>query len=113
MRQDGWLVHAGDGTVLASAEIACDRRERRRGLRGREAFDGALILAPCRQVHTFGVGFPIDVAFCGADGRVIRVTTLAPRRVSLPVPSAAFAVEAKAGSFARWGVAARAALEVR
>ena len=53
-----------DGTVLASAEVATTRRARRRGLLGRDGVDGAFVLRPCRQVHTFGMRFPIDVAWC-------------------------------------------------
>ncbi|HLG00490.1 MAG TPA: DUF192 domain-containing protein [Acidimicrobiia bacterium] len=112
MRDDGWLLSATTGTVLASLEVAATRAERRRGLRGREEFDGALLLRPCRQVHTFGVRFPIDVAFCNLDGEVVRITTLAPRRVSRPALGAAFAIEAKAGSFARWQVSLGDTLEI-
>lgn len=102
MAEAAWLVT--DGRVLAAAEVASGRRERRRGLRGRERFDGALVLRPCRQVHTFGVRFPLDVAFCDGDGLVVAMTTLAPRRLSRPALRAAFVVEAPAGAFERWGL---------
>lgn len=102
MRPDAWLVC--DGRVLAALELASDRRERRRGLRGRDEFEGALLLRPCRQVHTFGLRFAIDVAFCGADGNVLATTALRPRRISRPFPRAAFVVEARAGAFDRWGL---------
>ena len=95
-----WLVR--DDEVLATAEVAASARERRVGLRGRESFSGALVLRPCRQVHTFGMCFPLDVAFCDADGRVLHTVTLPPSRISRPVLRAAFVVEAPAGSFERW-----------
>ncbi len=93
-----------DGAPLAPAEVAATRRSRRRGLIGRSGIEGALVLRPCRQVHTFGVRFPIDVASCRSDGRVLHVARLVPRRVGRPALRAAFAVEAEAGAFARWGV---------
>jgi uncharacterized protein len=88
--------------VLAAAEVAVTRRQRRSGLLGRDAMDGVLILRPCRQVHTLRMRFAIDVAFCDRDGFVLHVVTLDPNRVSRPVPRAYFAIEAPAGAFDRW-----------
>ena len=87
-----------------ATELATTRRARRRGLLGRDGIDGALVLRPCRQVHTIGMRFAIDVAFCARDGRVLRVTSMRPGRVSRIVWRARFAVEAAAGSFEQWGV---------
>jgi uncharacterized membrane protein (UPF0127 family) len=95
-----WLVR--DGDVLAAVEVADRWRARTRGLLGREGIDGALVLLPCRQVHTFGVHFPIDVAFCQRDGLVLRTVSLRPWRICRPVLRAAFAVEAESGAFDRW-----------
>jgi hypothetical protein len=95
-----WLVR--DRDVLAAADVADTRRARRRGLRGRDEIDGALVLRPCRQVHTFGMRFPIDVAFCDRDGRVLRTYRLTRRRVSPIVWRAHLALEAPAGAFERW-----------
>jgi uncharacterized membrane protein (UPF0127 family) len=106
-----WLVR--DGEVLAAVEIAATARDRRRGLMGRDAFDGALVLRPCRNVHTAGMRFPIDVAFCDTEGVVLRTTTLAPWRISPVVRRAAFAVEAEAGAFDRWHLARGDRLELR
>ena len=75
-----WLVRGDD--VLAAAEVAVTRGQRRRGLTGRDALDGVLVIRPCRQVHTFGMRFPIDVAFCDRYGFVLHLASLAPRRVS-------------------------------
>ena len=95
-----WLVRGDD--VLAAAEVAVSRRQRARGLMGREDVEGALVLRPCRQVHTFGMKFPIDVAFCDRYGFVLHETTMAPRRISRIVWRSYFAIEARAGSFERW-----------
>src|SRR5437763_16920287 len=97
-----WLVREGD--VLATAEVADTRRARRRGLLGRSDFEGALVLRPCRHVHTLFMRFQIDVAFCDGDGVVLRTTCLRPWRVSPVVANAAFAVEAQAGAVARSGL---------
>jgi uncharacterized membrane protein (UPF0127 family) len=106
-----WLVR--DGEVLAAAELAASRRARGRGLLGRDGITGALVLRPCRQVHTIGMRFPIDVAFCDADGVVRRVATLRRHRVSRPVWRAAFAIEAEAGAFERWGLRVGDRVEVK
>mgnify|MGYP003346105269 CR=1 FL=1 len=52
--------------VLAAADVAESRAARRRGLLGRDCIDGALVLRPCRSVHTLGMKVPVDVAFCAA-----------------------------------------------
>jgi hypothetical protein len=106
-----WLVRGDE--VLAAAEVAVTRRQRRRGLIGRDALDGVLVLRPCRQVHTFRTRFAIDVVFCDRDGFVLHVTTLAPRRLSRPVPRAYFAIEAMAGAVDRWRLRLGDVVEVR
>ncbi len=94
-----------EGVPLGAAEVAADRRARRRGLLGRDGVDGVLVLEPCRQVHTFGMRFPIDVAFCASDGRVLRVlSAMRPGRVSSVVWRARRALEGEAGLFARWNL---------
>jgi len=106
-----WLVR--DGDVLASADIARRVRERTQGLLGRDTVTGVLVLRPCRQVHTFGMRFPIDVAFCDRDGTVLRTVTVAPWRVTRVVWRAGFVVEAAAGSFDRWHLQAGDTVEVK
>jgi len=99
--------------VLAAAEVAVSHRLRSKGLVGREDFEGALILRPCRQVHTVGMKFPIDVAFCDRYGFVLHRSTLVPRRVSRLVWRSYFAIEARAGSFERWKLEPGDVIEVR
>ena len=106
-----WLVR--DGDVLATVEVANTAKARRQGLLGRDDLDGALVIRPCRNVHTAGMHFAIDVAFCDTSGRVVHTTTLAPWRVSCVVAHAAFVVEARAGSFARWALRPGDRLELR
>ena len=106
-----WLVR--DGEVLATAEVAADARARRRGLLGRDAIDGVLVLRPCRHVHTFRMRFAIDVAFCDVSGLVLRTCSLAPGRVSPVVWRAAFVIEAGAGAFERWRLTSGDRVELR
>jgi len=87
---------------LAAAEVALSRHDRRQGLMGRDDLDGVLVLRPCRQVHTFGMRFPIDVAFCDRDGFVLHTCTLPPWRVSKPVLRSHLVIEARAGALDRW-----------
>lgn len=106
-----WLLR--DGEVLASLVVASTRAERRRGLLGRDALDGALLIERTRSVHTVGMRFPIDVAFCDDDLVVVRTKALSPGRVTWPVVGARCAIEAEAGTFAAWGLRVGDELEVR
>jgi uncharacterized membrane protein (UPF0127 family) len=97
----GWLLR--DGEVLASVELADGLRARLRGLLGRDAVDGALLLQPAKSVHTIGMRFPIDVAFCDRDLTVLDTCTpLRPNRVCRVRWKARCVIEAEAGAFERW-----------
>lgn len=105
-----WLV---DGErVLASVERPTSRRGKAMGLIGRDSFEGVMCLEPCRSVHTFGMRFPIDVAFVDDEGTVLSILTVPPRRVTMPRPRSRCVLEARAGSFERWGVTAGTTLEI-
>ena len=106
-----WLV-AGD-RVVASLEIAETRKDRRRGLLGRDGIEGALLIDPARSVHTVGMRFAIDVAHCDREMRVLRVRTMRRGRIGLPVRGAHKVIEAEEGSFRRWGIEPGVELEVR
>lgn len=53
----------------------------------------ALLLAPCRDVHTFGMRKPIDVAFVSADGIVLSSYRAVGRRRRLRCERAAVTLE--------------------
>jgi len=106
-----WLLR--DGDVLAAAELAADRRARRRGLLGRDGVTGALVIDPCRHVHTIGMRFALDVALCDRDGVVLRTCRLVPWRLAPLVRGARLVVEAEAGAFERWSLRAGDRLKVR
>lgn len=79
-----------------SAQFAFSFRARLRGLLGKRDFDGTLMLAPCRSIHTFGMAFPLDVAFVADDGTVIAVAMGLPPNERASCREAAFALERKA-----------------
>jgi uncharacterized membrane protein (UPF0127 family) len=106
-----WLLREDE--VLATLEVAEDRRARRRGLLGRNGIDGALLLRPARAVHTIGMRFAIDVAFCDGELRVLRTVTMARHRVGWPCMKARCVIEAEAGAFAHWELRPGDQLEVK
>lgn len=91
--------------LLASdAGLATTAGERRRGLIGRDDLEPgeALIIPRCRQVHTFGMRFTIDVLFLDGSGTVVRVCRgLSPRRISPVAWRARQAIELPAGTIDR------------
>ena len=107
-----WLV-TDDKRVLASAEVADARSARRRGLLGRDGLEGAIVLRPCRWVHTIGMRFSIDIAFIDTTGCVVKTMHMSPRRIGVPVWRASDVIEAEAGAFARWGLRVGDVIEVR
>jgi len=98
---------------MASAEIAESRPDRRRGLLGRDDLDGALVLRPCRWVHTIGMRFPVDVAYLDRDDIVVKTARMQRHRVGVPVPMARTVIEARGGAFARWGLRVGDRIEIR
>jgi uncharacterized membrane protein (UPF0127 family) len=86
--------------------MALTRSERRRGLLGRESLadDAAMFIAPCIAIHTVGMGFPIDVAFVDAGGRIIRlVHNMQPWRLAASLGGCAV-VELAAGRLREYDV---------
>ncbi|KOV73274.1 DUF192 domain-containing protein, partial [Streptomyces sp. NRRL WC-3723] len=94
---------AGQVVVPVPLEIATSYRARTKGLLGRDAVDGALLLSPASGVHTFGMRIPIDVAYLDRRLTVIAVRTMRPGRLGLPRPRARHVLEAGAGAMAGGG----------
>lgn len=96
------VVNATSGEVLAwDAAVAKTARERRRGLIGRDILKPgeALILPRCRQVHSFGMRFSIDVVFIDSKGQVAMTCPgFEPRRISPIAWRARSAIELPAGT---------------
>jgi hypothetical protein len=106
-----WLLR--DGDVLATAEVASSFRSRFVGLLGRDGVEGALVLRPAKSVHTLGMRFPIDVAFCDRELRVLGTCTMRPHRMGAPRRRCRLVIEAEAGAFERWQLRTGDQLELR
>jgi uncharacterized protein len=106
-----WLLR--DGEVLATLEVADKFESRLKGLLGRDGMEGALLLRPARSVHTFGMRFPIDVAFCDKDLTVVDTVCMGRHRLGRPRLRAHCVIEAEAGAFERWGLRPGDELEIK
>lgn len=99
------LVNLTRGSVLAvEPGFAVTGRQRRRGLLGRDGLgpEAALVFEGCRQVHTFGMKFDIDVAFLDGSGTVIRCyRALSPGRITAFVRRARVVIEMTPGALER------------
>jgi uncharacterized membrane protein (UPF0127 family) len=106
-----WLLR--DGTVLATVEVCEGLADRTRGMLGRADFEGAMLLPHTRAVHTLGMRFTLDVAFLDRNLVVLAVVRASPWRLTLPRRGGRSVLEAKAGSFERWGLRCGDHLEIR
>lgn len=71
----------GGGLTLL---VASTRRARGRGLARLDDLpaDHALLLEPCRSVHTIGMRFALDLLWLDANGQLVRIDhAVAPRRL--------------------------------
>lgn len=58
---------------VENLELATTTRERLKGLLFSDPDNVTRLLIPCRDVHTFGMKYPLDIAFISKDGKVLRV----------------------------------------
>lgn len=72
-----------------------------------------MLLTPARSVHSLGMRFPLDVAWCDRGLTVLRVARLPRNRVTKPVIRASVVLEAEAGTFARWNLTPGDHLELK
>ena len=68
-------LYRGGACVVPTVWRADRWWSRLRGLLGRRPLAGdaaeALWLSPCSSVHTFGMGYPLDLLFLGRQGEVL------------------------------------------
>ena len=105
-----FVVHnrSRGATLAANVRLADTPRSRRIGLLQHEALEPGegLWIYPTQAIHTFGMRFPIDVAFLDPLLRVKRVYhRLAPFRLTSLVWGARSVLELPCGSLAGAGTA--------
>jgi uncharacterized membrane protein (UPF0127 family) len=84
-----------------------------RGLLGRSSFEGALLIRPTKAVHSIGMKFPIDVAYCDKSLKIVDLVQRKPNRLGRIRFNANSVIEAQAGSFERWNIKVGDSLEVK
>lgn len=102
------LVNKSTGSVIAGrVRVAKSFAHRLCGLMGQRHFNSgtALVLQPCKQVHTFFMRFSIDVLFLDGHGTVLTALFMPPGRVSPYVRAARMVVELPAGITTATGTA--------
>ena len=96
------ITNISKGTVLALRETKADNFfARAMGLMGRSNFSAqeAMVIVPCRSVHTFFMRFPIDIIFLDKDNRIIEIIeSMKPFRLSRINYRAYSVVELAAGT---------------
>lgn len=80
------MVNQRTGEILFTEVMRARRpKDRVKGLLGTTSFPSgaAIVIEPARQVHTFGMKYPIDVIFCDDEMKVIGVlAAVAPARLT-------------------------------
>jgi len=89
-----------DRTLAASARHARSAWQRARGLLGHPPLGPGegLVIEPCKSVHTFFMGYALDVVFAADDATVLGVQTILPWRLSKLWWGARYAIELPSGS---------------
>lgn len=87
---------------LLYAYDACTFFRRLRGLHGVPPLGptDALIIRPCKAIHTFGLDKPIDVIFMDHHGLILTLATVNPKRAMVCLKGAV-ALEMAAGTAER------------
>ncbi len=91
-----------ENMLLDNVLIANSFFSRLKGLLGRQGLEKGqcLVIRPCNSIHTFGMQFPIDVAFIDKNNKVIYIIENMPEgRISPIVKGSSYVVEAGSGHF--------------
>jgi uncharacterized membrane protein (UPF0127 family) len=96
------IINTTKNTVLAEqAIIAGSLFKRITGLLGRKGVQPAqaLVIMPCRQIHTLFMRFPIDALFVNRNNKVVAVhANLAPWRITPFYFQSRFVIELPVGT---------------
>lgn len=96
----------GDELLIPRVWKATSMFDRMRGLISLKPLEmgEGLLLSPCGSVHTFGMNYPLDLAFIGKGGMIKKLThNLPPRRLAGAV-GAIMTLELLAGSLKQIGL---------
>ena len=96
MRERGRRDKRGlaDATLIGGeVKLAVTHRSRLVGLLENPDELSPLLIAPCRDVHTFGMRVSLDIAFLDANGVVMRVSRDVGRWRRIRCPGASMVVE--------------------
>lgn len=106
-------AHQANALPGLTVEVARSFRQRLVGLLGRRglAADRGLLIAPCNNIHTAFMRFPIDAVFLDDEGEVLAIRTdIRPFRVALAYRARA-CLELCSGGAAAHGIAVGQRLE--
>ena len=96
------IINKTKNTILAQeAIVARTVLKRIKGLLGRDDFKQgeALIIMPCKSIHTFFMPFPIDVLFVNKQNQILKaIPSLRPGRLTYIYFNAAFVIELPSGT---------------
>ncbi len=92
--------------IACRVSVAKTWHARLRGLLGKRsiASDEGLLITPCNSVHSFGLGFAIDVIFLDTCNVVTKCTTLAPGSCAFGPRRAQSVLELQAGRVAQFRI---------
>ena len=110
------ITNVTRNVVLAEQAMLADSAfSRMRGLLGRPCPEpgGGMVLVPCAEIHTFFMGYPIDVCFVSRGFEVLRIhPAIPPWRMTLPCLGAHYTVELPPGGLGPTEVGDRLSFEV-
>ena len=93
-----------DIVLFSKVKLANDFFTRLVGLLKTKSLDSqqGLLLKKCRQVHTFGMKFNIDVVFLSREGEILDLEkNMVPGRISRHVKEAYWVLELESGAVVR------------
>lgn len=79
--------------LFPKVSVASTFAQRARGLLGTRPKPELLMIAPCHSIHTFGMRYPIHIAFFDACGNVITAETSVPPGTKRSCPHAVGVLE--------------------
>ncbi|MFA7636287.1 MAG: DUF192 domain-containing protein [Monoglobales bacterium] len=113
----GMLVACNGTNVIAGDAIMADTFfARLSGLLPKKALaEGeGVILKPCKQVHTYFMGFNIDVIFLSENNRIIHMESrMEPGHVSPYIKKAHSILEVPEGTIDKWELKVGDVLDIR